>query len=154
MLVPSEADQIEIIDLHETESTHSVPFVFSVPQLVTDTFLQFGGNTTNHRQAIVTDFMKQFPIETIAEHLQKLYHGGNGMEINGRQYTAWYDESGIHISQGNRARYMNQSQVISWLDAAKRIETMMDARQFATMLEIAEAPATERKQIAQTLWYL
>ena len=45
-------------------------------------------------------------------------------------------------------------QTLFWTDAAERIGTLMERGQFATALEIAEAPATERKQIATALWYM
>ena len=131
-----------------------MPFAFSVPQKAVDIFLRFGGNTENHRQALVTDFEKQLPLEAIAGHLQRLYHGGNGFTVDGWKYAAWYGDDGIHLSRGEKARFVSGSQVLSWEDAAKRIGEIMEAGQFATLLEIAEAPAAERKQIAQSLWYL
>ena len=153
-IVPSEAEQIQLIDTMEAESAQTAPFAFSVPQQVMDAFLQYGSNTTNHRQSVATDFMKQMPAENIATHLQKLYHGGNGLEVNAVRYAAWYDAEGIHIARGSRARNVRQVQTLSWTDAADRIGTLMERGQFATALEIAEAPATERKQIATALWYM
>ncbi len=55
---------------------------------------------------------------------------------------------------GLSARYVQYAQVISWEDAAARIEDLMDTGIFATNVELIETPGYERGQIAQALWYM
>lgn len=153
-LFPAETEQIEIIDTMEAESVTQMPFASFIPQEVVDEILRQGGNTTDHRMLLVTDFSKGNDTETQASHLRSVYHGGNGVIVNGRQYSAWYDENGIHIAPGKSSRYVNMAQHISWNDAAKRIGEMLDSGTFASMLEIATAPIHERTLLAQSLWYL
>lgn len=100
------------------------------------------------------DFMKQKSIEQVADHLREIYHGGNGLTVKGKKYAVWYDTEGLRIAAGTSARYVNMAQLVSWEDAARRIDDLMEAGQFATPIEIAEAPAYERRQAAETLLYL
>ena len=149
---PTEAEQIEYIA--EAENTEVVSSAFSLPQEVLDSFLQVGSNTDHHRMILVSEFSKNKTIEAKAGLLKQLYHGGNGLEINGREYSAWYAEDGIHLAQGRTARYSRTAQVISWDQAADRIGQILEAGTLATNVEIAEAPGYERKALAEKLWYL
>ena len=71
-LVPSESEQIQIIDSLEAERAQA-PSAFFVPQEVIDEFLRNGSNTPDHRMAVAADFSKQFPTETIALRLPRIY---------------------------------------------------------------------------------
>ena len=59
--------------------------------------------------------------EEIALRMKTLYHDGSGFELDGRHFSVWFDPSGIQMAAGDRARYANNAQVISWTDAAKRV---------------------------------
>ena len=78
--------------------------------------------------------------EEIALRMKTLYHDGNGFELDGRRFSVWFDPSGIQMAAGDRARYANNAQVISWTDAAKRVGALIEAGQFGTQLENVEAP--------------
>lgn len=153
-IIPSESEQIQLIDNMEAESTFTVPSASFIPQEVVDEFLRSGSNTTNHRMIVAADFSKQLSPDAIVKHLQRIYHGGNGMTINGRQYSAWYDENGIHIAPGKNARYVNMAQHISWEDATKRTGELMESGQYMSMMELATAPIHERATLAQAIWYM
>ena len=58
------------------------------------------------------------------------------------------------MAAGDRARYANNAQVISWTDAAKRVGALIEAGQFGTQLENAEAPGTIRRKTAERLIYM
>ena len=98
--------------------------------------------------------MKQKSPEEIAAFLQKEYHGGYGIKGRDGDIAAWYAEDGIHLSMGLSARYVQYAQVISWEDAAVRMEVMLDTGIFATNVELIETPGYERGQITQALWYM
>lgn len=153
-IIPSESEQIQLIDNMEAESTFTVPSASFIPQEVVDEFLRSGGNTTDHRMIVGTDYAKQLSPMAISAHLQQLYHGGNGFVVNGRQYSAWYDETGIHIFSGKQAQHVSMAQVITWEDAARRIGELMESGQFMSMMELATAPIHERTVLAQSLWYM
>ena len=58
------------------------------------------------------------------------------------------------MAAGDRARYANNAQVISWTDAAKRVGELIEAGQFGTQLENVEAPGTIRRKTAERLIYM
>ena len=92
--------------------------------------------------------------EEIALRMKTLYHDGNGFELDGRRFSVWFDPSGIQMAAGDRARYANNAQVISWTDAAKRVGELIEAGQFGTQLENVEAPRTIRRKTAERLIYM
>ena len=145
---PTEAEQIESIA--EAERAEPAPSAFSFTQEEIDHVLRLGGNTVRQRERIVAAFEKQKPTEEIAAYLQRLYHGGNGIG----SMTVWYDQEGIRLSHGESARYDRSVQVISWSAAAQRIGQLLEAGQFATNIELAEAEGYERKLLAEQLWNL
>ncbi|MFR5787910.1 MAG: LPD11 domain-containing protein [Christensenellales bacterium] len=92
--------------------------------------------------------------EEIALRMKTLYHDGSGFELDGRRFSVWFDPSGIQMAAGDRARYANNAQVISWTDAAKRVGELIEAGQFGTQLENVEAPGTIRRKVAERLIYM
>ena len=119
-----------------------------------DTALRFGGNGEDTRMELAFDAMIGKTNEEIALRMKTLYHDGNGFELDGRRFSVWFDPSGIQMAAGDRARYANIAQVISWTDAAKRIGALIEAGQFGTQLENVEAPGTIRRKTAERLIYM
>ena len=119
-----------------------------------DTALQFGGNGEDTRMELAFDAMIGKTNEEIALRMNTLYHDGSGFELDGRRFSVWFDPSGIQIAAGDRARYANNAQVISWTDAAKRVGMLIEAGQFGTQLENVEAPGTIRRKVAERLIYM
>ena len=96
------------------------------------------------------EFEKQKSISEIAAYLPTLYHGGSGVG----SITAWCAEDGIHLSHGKSARYDRSAQLLSWQDAAERIGQLLEAGQFASNVELAEAESFERSLLADEFWSL
>ena len=153
-LFPTEEEQIAYIDT--AESVNSTPSAFSmfISQDDIDHILRTGGNADDARMKIVAEFSKQEPIEDRAAFLKNLYYGGNGLITENGRFSAWYGDDGIHIANGDAARHLRSAQVISWADAAERIEALLDDGKFATDLEVTEAPRYERLGIAVDVWNL
>ena len=149
---PTEAEQIQYIA--QAESVTKTPFAFSFAQDEIDHFLRLGSNADHHRKKIAAEFSKQKSVEENAEYLKNLFYGGNGIKIGDTSISAWYAEDGIHLAKGNTARYSATAQVISWQDAAERIGQLLEAGQYATNVELAEAHWHERDLIASALWHL
>ena len=152
-LIPGEAAQIQVIDTLEAEGTQ-MPFAFSVPQEVVDEFLRVGSNSADHRMTLAAAFSRGLPSDQLALRVRGLYHGGNGLMLDGRSYSVWYDDEGIRIAAGKRARNVRTAQQISWEDAAWRIGELLESGQFLSLMELATTPAHERSVLAQRLWYL
>ena len=119
-----------------------------------DTALRFGGNGEDTRMELAFDAMIGKTNEEIALRMKTLCHDGNGFELDGRRFSVWFDPSGIQMAAGDRARYANNAQVISWTDAAKRVGALIEAGQFGTQLENVEAPGTIRRKVAERLIYM
>ena len=150
MAFPTESEQIEYIDKAETDAFSA----FSLSQDDIDTVLRYGGNADDGRMRITAEFMKDKPTEAHAEYLKSLFRGGNGYRVNGRDIAAWCAEDGIRIASGRQAENAGYAQVIPWTDAAKRIDELLEAGEFATETELAEAAGNERRLAAQELVYL
>ena len=103
---------------------------------------------------IATEYRKQKPLPELTAFLKEIYHGGYGFHDGERSVASWADEDGIHIARGNAARYIRTAQVISWEDAAKRIGALLEQGQFATNVELTEAPGLELRRAAEALWYM
>ncbi len=153
-LFPTEGEQISFIDERASVFDTPVPFTMSIPQPVIDDILRLAGNRDTGRMKIISEFSKNKGTEKNASFLKELFRGGNGIITDKGRFSAWYDEDGIRIANGNAARHMTSAYILSWDKAAERIAGMLSDGSFATNVEIDEAPLHERTEIAQSLWYL
>ena len=151
-LFPSEEEQIQMIE--ETESVANTPFAFSFPQEDIDHVLRLGGNNESRRMRVAAQYMRQKPLDEIAEFLTHEYKGGSGLVTENNRLSAWFTEDGIHLAKGDSARYVRSAQIISWSDAAARIDELLEQGRFATNVELAETDGYMRSQLAQSIWYL
>ena len=151
-LFPTEEEQIAYIA--EAESCTPSAFSMSIPQSDIDHILRMEGNADYARMKIATEFSKGKSVEEIAAFLQSSFHGGNGVVTENGRYSAWYADDGIHIANGDAARYLTSAKVVSWQEAAARISELLEQGEYATNVELAEAPGHERTELAQSIWYL
>ena len=151
-LFPTEDEQIAYIA--EAESYTPSAFSMSIPQADIDHILRMEGNADYARMKIATEFSKGKSVEEIAAFLQSSFHGGNGVVTENGRYSAWYADDGIHIANGDAARYLTSAKVVSWQEAAERIGQLLTQGEYATNVELAEAPGHERAELAQSIWYL
>ena len=151
-LFPTEEEQIAYIA--EAESYTPSAFSMSIPQSDIDHILRMEGNADYARMKIATEFSKGKSVEEIAAFLQSSFHGGNGIVTENGRYSAWYANDGIHIANGDAARYLTSAKVVSWQEAAERIGQLLEQGEYAANVELAEAPGHERTKLAQSIWYL
>ena len=151
-LFPTEDEQIAYIA--EAESCTPSAFSMSIPQADIDHILRMEGNADYARMKIATEFSKGKSVEEIAAFLQSSFHGGNGVVTESGRYSAWYADDGIHIANGDAARYLTSAKVVSWQEAAERIGQLLEQGEYAANVELAEAPGHERTELAQSIWYL
>ncbi|CQH34522.1 helicase-related protein [Streptococcus agalactiae] len=118
-----------------------------------DTVLINGGNHDGGRLPVITEFSKEKTVEELGEYLKDTFKGGNGFYIDEREVSSWYSDKGIHLAYGTSARE-DDTQVLSWSDAAKRINELLNSGGFATNVELFEALDYERDRISESLWYL
>ena len=101
-------------------------FLCSFRKTILTNILRTGGNADEARMKITAEFSKQKPIEDRAAFLKNLYYGGNGLNTENGRFSAWYGGDGIHIANGDTARHLRSAQVVSWTDAAERVEELLD----------------------------
>ncbi|HEO0081244.1 TPA: DEAD/DEAH box helicase family protein [Streptococcus agalactiae] len=118
-----------------------------------DTVLINGGNHDGGRLPVIAEFSKEKTVEELGEYLQDTFKGGNGFYIDEKEVSSWYSDKGIHLAYGTSARE-DDTQVLSWSDAAKRINELLNSGEFATNVELLEALDYERDRISESLWYL
>lgn len=118
-----------------------------------DTVLINGGNHDGGRLPVIAEFSKGKSIEELGEYLKDTFKGGNGFYIDEREVSSWYSDKGIHLAYGTSARE-DDTQVLNWNDAAKRINELLNSGEFATNVELLEALDYERDRISESLWYL
>ena len=118
-----------------------------------DTVLINGGNHDGGRLPVIAEFSKEKTVEELGEYLKDTFKGGNGFYIDEREVSSWYSDKGIHLAYGTSARE-DDTQVLSWSDAAKRINELLNSGEFATNVELLEALDYERDRISESLWCL
>lgn len=118
-----------------------------------DTILINGGNHDGGRLPVIAEFSKGKSNGELGEYLKDTFRGGNGFYIDEREVSSWYSDKGIHLAYGTSARE-DDTQILSWSDAASRINELLDSGEFATNVELSEALDYERDRISESLWYL
>ena len=89
----------------------------------------------------------------MGEYLKDTFRGGNGLFLNGAEVSSWYSDKGIHLAYGTSARE-DMTQILSWSDAVRRINELLENGEFATNVELLEAQDYERDRVSESLWYL
>ena len=143
--------QLNLFDEAEDADT---PSAFSCSQEVVDAVLRVGENTSYLHERVVAEFEKQRSLDEIAAFLPTVYHGGVGVVVDGERYAAWMSTDGIRIAQGNAARYERDVHLVTWGDASRHIDELLDAGQYAGEWELERSTATERELLAQQMVYL
>ena len=100
-LFPTEAEQIQTIE-EADDLTVAASFLM---EKAADVMLRLGGNSEEIRKELAFDYRIGKSADEIAAHMRALYHGGDGFEIDGWRFSAWYAEDGIRLAGGSRARY-------------------------------------------------
>lgn len=142
------------LNLFDEVEDADAPSAFSCPQEVIDAVLRVGENTSYLRERVVAEFEKQRSLDEIAAFLPTVYRGGVGVVVDGERYAAWMGTDGIRIAQGNAARYERDVYLVTWGDASRRIDELLDAGQYAGEWELERSTATERELLAQQIVYL
>ena len=149
-LIPTEEQQKETIQ----RAAHEIfGAAFSMPRQIIDEVLCDGTNDKDSVIEICIEFSKDKSLENKAEFLKSLYKtDGKGFIFDGRKVSAWWNADGIRISYGDTAN-INTAQLISWEDAAKRIDELLDLGRFAPKDTLLQMESYDYKKAADTFWY-
>ena len=148
-LIPTEEQQMETVQ----RAAHEIfGAAFSMPGQIIDEVLCDGSNDKDSIIEICIEFSKDKSLENKAEFLKNLYKtDGKGFVFDGRKVSAWWNSGGIRISYGDSAN-KNTAQLISWEDAAKRIDELLDLGRFAPKDTLLQMDKYERKKAADAVW--
>lgn len=148
-LIPTEEQQRETVQ----RAAHEIfGAAFSMPQQIIDEVLCDGSNDKDSVIEICIEFSKDKSLENKAEFLKSLYKtDGKGFIFDRRKVSAWWNSGGIRISYGDSAN-KNTAQLISWEDAAKRIDELLDLGRFAPKDTLLQMDKYERKKVADAVW--
>lgn len=144
-LIPTEEQQRETVQ----RAAHEIfGAAFSMPGQIIDEVLCDGTNDKDSVIEICIEFSKDKSLENKAEFLKSLYKtDGKGFIFDGRKVSAWWNADGIRISYGDTAN-INTAQLISWEDAAKRIDELLDLGRFAPKDTLLQMDKYEYDKVA------
>ena len=144
-LIPPEEQQREIVQ----RAAHEIfGAAFSMPEQIIDEVLCDGTNDKDSIIEICIEFSKDKSVENKAEFLKNLYKtDGKGFIFDGRKVSAWWNADGIRISYGDSAN-KNTAQLISWEDAAKRIDELLNLGRFAPKDTLLQMERYEYNKVA------
>ncbi|MCD7834528.1 MAG: hypothetical protein LUH00_11175 [Lachnospiraceae bacterium] len=92
-------DQIRAI---EERQSALYAWVISTPSEAVDEILRTGGNKTHSQLRLIHNFMSEQTDEEYTEFVRTEYGtGGKGFEIDGTEYSVWFDPSGMQIVAGH-----------------------------------------------------
>lgn len=148
-LIPTEEQQRETVQ----RAAHEIfGAAFSMPRQIIDEVLCDGTNDKDSVIETCIEFSKDKSVENKAEFLKNLYKtDGKGFIFDGRKVSAWWNADGIRISYGDSAN-KNTAQLISWENAAKRIDELLDLGRFAPKDTLLQMDKYERKKVADAVW--
>lgn len=109
-------------------------------------FLKKGSNRRNSKSRIIFHYQIGQADETFFR--EEYRTGGIGLVLDGKQYAAWFDESGMRIGMGKTAKI---SPILSWEEVAKRICTLLEQGEYTTQSELDSAKTIVAKEYAQEL---
>ncbi len=153
-LFPTEEEQIQRIDEAESGSGFESLFAPSFSQDDIDNILRFGSNSDRAREKIVDEFSKNKTTDEKVDFLVETYHGGYGINSNGRDISVWYGDEGIYLANGSAARDVRTAKLIEWEDAANRIDKLLSEGTFATNVELEESVGYARSLLAMSILYM
>ena len=128
--------------------------LLSVSQQAIDEVLCSAGNEENGNLRICAYVQAGHTDEELAAFLREEYDtGGLGIHTAEGQIAAWWDDSGVRIAQGKRARYEN-SRLLTWEEAARRTLELLELGRYMSADDLQRVNKNERMEVAEQLWYL
>ena len=127
-----------------------------IPEEVVDEILRTGGNRKASQLRIIYNFMSEQTPEEYTEFVKREYRkGGKGFQIDGNEYSVWFDETGMQIAVGHRVTdHILDKAFLSWEDVSGRIHQLLDQGEYAPQSVLDAARSNAVKEHAQALAYM
>lgn len=128
----------------------------AIPSEVVDEVLRTGGNRSKSQLRIIYNFMSEQTPEEYTEFVKREYGtGGKGFEINGMEYSVWFDETGLQIAVGHTVTdQILDKAFLSWEDVSGRIHQLLKQGEYAPQSVLDVARKNAIKEHAQALAYM
>ena len=128
----------------------------AIPSEVVDEVLRTGGNRSKSQLRIIYNFMSEQTPEEYTEFVKREYGtGGKGFEINGMEYSVWFDETGLQIAVGHTVTdQILDKAFLSWEDVSGRIHLLLKQGEYAPQSVLDVARENAIKEHAQALAYM
>ena len=127
-----------------------------IPEEVVDEILRTGGNRKASQLRIIYNFMSEQTPEEYTEFVKREYRkGGKGFQIAGKEYSVWFDETGMQIAVGHTViDHILDKAFLSWEDVSGRIHQLLDQGEYAPQSVLDAARSNAVKEHAQALAYM
>ena len=127
-----------------------------IPESVVDDILRTGGNRAGSQLRIIYNFMSEQAPEEYTEFVKREYRkGGKGFQIDGSEYSVWFDETGMQIVVGHTVTdQILDKAFLSWEDVSGRIHQLLDQGEYAPQSVLDAARSNAVKEHAQALAYM
>ena len=127
-----------------------------IPEEVVDEILRTGGNRKASQLRIIYNFMSEQTLEEYTEFVKREYRkGGKGFQIDGNEYSVWFDETGMQIAVGHTVTdQILDKAFLSWEDVSGRIHQLLDQGEYAPQSVLDAARSNAVKEHAQALAYM
>ena len=127
-----------------------------IPEEVVDEILRTGGNRKASQLRIIYNFMSEQTPEEYTEFVKREYRkGGKGFQIDGKEYSVWFDETGMQIAVGHTVTdQILDKAFLSWEDVSGRIHQLLDQGEYAPQSVLDAARSNVVKEHAQALAYM
>ena len=127
-----------------------------IPEEVVDEILRTGGNRKASQLRIIYNFMSEQTPEEYTEFVKREYRkGGKGFQIDGNEYSVWFDETGMQIAVGHTVTdHILDKAFLSWEDVSGRIHQLLDQGEYAPQSVLDAARSNAVKEHAQALVYM
>ena len=127
-----------------------------IPEEVVDEILRTGGNRKASQLRVIYNFMSEQTPEEYTEFVKREYRkGGKGFQIDGNEYSVWFDETGMQIAVGHTVTdHILDKAFLSWEDVSGRIHQLLDQGEYAPQSVLDAARSNAVKEHAQALAYM
>ena len=127
-----------------------------IPEEVVDEILRTGGNRKASQLRIIYNFMSEQTPEEYTEFVKREYRkGGKGFQIDGKEYSVWFDETGMQIAVGHTVTdQILDKAFLSWEDVSGRIHQLLNQGEYAPQSVLDAARDNALKEHAQALAYM
>jgi hypothetical protein len=128
----------------------------NIPAGVIDEILRTGGNRNGSQLRIIYNFMIDQTPEEYAEFVRREYgKGGKGLTIDEKDYSVWFDESGMKIAEGHSVDdpLMDRA-YLSWDEVSGRIHQLLLQGEYAPRSVLDAARENALHEHAMALVYM